>query len=251
MGFDVLRENVYCQVNVEARLFDPQRQAAPPSEKVDARSASAAFSHPHIPSIVCTDLLGAAPCLWLTLLFPIFLLAGRPPWRNTVPILKPMESAKEYTVKKLSEIMAEKSLKKELRRAEAEARKIEQDAGLLIDRLSRLPVRVPAYAIEQMIRAFASPEGRQQLRTKIAKSQVRLLDSIENKIDDVWLGSAADLLKAIPQEDLRDVRFITAKQWFELAAGVGMRQLDLFNVLTLVYVFGGNVTEAAQPVAAA
>jgi hypothetical protein len=144
-------------------------------------------------------------------------------------------------VKKLSEIMAEKAAKKEQRRAEIEAKKVEQKGAAIVAQIARLPGRVPAFAVERLIRSFASVEGRQKVRAGLSKSHVGMLDSIEAQIDDAWLERAADLLRSVPDSQQGDVRFISDKQWLQYGAAVGMPESDLVSVLGLLFIFGGNV----------
>lgn len=147
-------------------------------------------------------------------------------------------------MKKLSEIMAAKALKKEQRRAEMEAQGTEQDGAVLTSQIARSTFPVVLPPIAELVRSFASDEGRERFRSRFTPKQKKLLDSIEGQIDDAWLIRAADFLVSIPAGRGVDARRITWKEWIEFGAAFGWPENDVLGTLRLVFVLSAQTAQS-------
>lgn len=154
-------------------------------------------------------------------------------------------------MKKVSEMLAAKALKKEQRRAEREAQGTEQDGGVLTSKIARSTFAVVLPPIAELVRSFASEEGRQRFRARFSAKQKKLLDSIDGQIDDAWLERAADFLTSIPAGRGMDARRITWAEWTEFGAAFGFPEDDVVRTLQLVFVLSAQTAQAkAEQIAA-
>ncbi len=144
-------------------------------------------------------------------------------------------------MKKLSEMLAEKAKKKDQRRAEREAQGIEQDGGLLTSQISRSTFPVVLPPIVDLIRSFASDEGRERFRARFSPKHRKLMESIDGKIDDAWLNRAAEFLETVPAGRGVDARRVTWQEWVDYGAAAGWPETDVVGTLQLVFVLSAQI----------
>ena len=144
----------------------------------------------------------------------------------------------------MSEILAERSLQKEQRKAMREAQGTEQDGGVLTSQIARSTFPVVLPPIADLMRSFASDDGRERFRARFTAKQKKLLDSIEGQIDDAWLNKAADFLNTIPAGRAVDARRVTWKEWIEFGAAFGWPENDVLGTLRLVFVLSAQTAQS-------
>ena len=146
-------------------------------------------------------------------------------------------------MKKLSEIMAEKAQKKEQRRAEREAKDLELDGAAIANQLSRSTFPVTLAPVSDLIRSFASEEGRERFRSRFSSKHRKLMESIETQIDDAWLNKSAEFIDSIPVSRKNDARRIGWNEWVEYGAAVGWSEDDVVSTIRLVFVLSAQIAQ--------